>query len=429
MTREKEPKDGTNQESDIAGVLGLDRPPGRRRRLKRWFILVLAGLAAVTTGFALKNRAVTPSPQYKTQEVGRGNLFVTVTATGTLEPTDQVDVGSELSGIVRSVGVDFNDRVKVGQVLARLDTSKLEAQKLQAKAALASSEARVLQVRATVRETEGNLARLRKVRELSNNKVPSQYDLDAAEAALERARADEVGARAAVSQAQATLEANETDLAKAVIRSPINGIVLGRNVDPGQTVAASLQAPVLFTLAEDLARMELHVAVDEADVGQVREGQEASFTVDAYPDRTFRARITQVRYGSKTTGGVVTYETLLKVDNTDLSLRPGMTATADITVNRAEDVLLIPNAALRFSPPERKRPTSRGGLLSALLHRGPRGGTQRTRTDTDKPLHQKAWTLREGRLVPVAVRTGATDGTMTVVTGGDVVPGMALVIG
>ncbi len=241
------------------------------------------------------------SVQYKTQEAVRGNLTVIVTATGTLQPTNKVDVGSELSGIIKTVEVDHNGRVKVGQVLARLDTSKLEAQVTQSRAALESAKGKLLQTQATLKETRSKLGQLQKVRELSKNKVPSQSELHAAEAAFERARADEASAKAAVSQARATLEAKETDLSKTVIRSPINGIVLTRSVEPGQTVAASFQAPVLFTLAEDLTQMELNVDVDEADVGRVREGQKATFRVDAYPNRTFEARITQARYGSSTT--------------------------------------------------------------------------------------------------------------------------------
>jgi len=387
-------------------------------------------IGAVITGLVLARTDQPDGTQYRIEEARRGELIVTVTATGNLEPTNQVDVGTELSGTVRSVNADYNDKVKLGQILARLDTLKLEAQNLQYKAALASAKAKVLQARATVKEATSNLKRLRKVRELSGNKSPSQYDIDAAEAALDRATADEASANAAVSQAQAVLEANETDLQKAVIRSPINGVVLGRSVEPGQTVAASLQAPVLFTLAEDLTQMELHVDVDEADVGQVREGQAATFTVDAYPDRTFQAQITQVRYGSESTGGVVTYETVLKVENTDLSLRPGMTATADITVQMVEDVLLIPNAALRFTPPApAERKTGAGdGLLSALLPHPPRRQSQRRNGNTGSRDQQRIWTLQEGQIVPVTVTTGATDGALTEVTSGDVSPGMPLVV-
>lgn len=428
MTTKNELRNHKNPESDVAHTLELDPSPGRRKKLKRWLIVFILLIAGITTGSVLMNRTTTPSVQFKTQEAAKGDLVVTVTATGSLEPTNQVDVGSELSGIIRTVEVDYNDRVKVGQILTGLDTSKLKAQVLQSRAALASAKANVLQAEATVREAHSNLARLKKVRELSKNRVGSQYDLDAAEAAVDRSRANEAGARADVAKAQATLDANQTDLAKAVIRSPINGIVLVRNVEPGQTVAASLQAPVLFTLAEDLTQMELHVDVDEADVGQVKEGQGATFTVDAYPDRTFQARITQVRYGAKTTGNVVTYETVLKVDNGDRSLRPGMTATADITVNKVEEAILIPNAALRFTPPAQKRPTSRAGLLSSLLPRRPGRQVAGRKTLGGDTKGQRIWLLSGGHLTPIRITTGATDGAMTVVTSGNLEVGTPLVV-
>jgi HlyD family secretion protein len=417
-------------ESDVAKILEIDPPPGLGKRLKRWFIIAVLMIVAVITAKIIWRMAADTSnaTQYKTQEVQRGNLIVIVTATGTLQPTNTVDVGSELSGIIKSVEVDYNDRVKVGEILARLDTSKLEAQVTQSKASLESAKAKVLQAKATVGETRSKLSQLQKVRELSNNMVPSQAEIDAAEAAFERAKADEASAKAAVSQAQATLEANETDLFKTVIRSPINGIVLTRSVEPGQTVAASFTAPVLFTLAEDLTQMELHVNVDEADIGKVQEGQEASFSVAAYPNRTFEARITQARYGSSTTSGVVTYETVLKVSNSDLSLRPGMTATADITVKKVENAMLVPSVALRFTPPvqEEKKPST--GLVGSLLPRPPSSAAKQGEDVSANNKQQRVWTLKDGRLSAIPVTIEATDGTMTEVVSGDIEPGMALVV-
>jgi HlyD family secretion protein len=251
--------------------------------------------------------------------------------------------------------------------------------------------------------------------------------MDAAEAAFERAKADAASATAAVTQAQAILQANETDLHKSVIRSPINGIVLTRSIDPGQTVAASFQAPVLFTLAEDLAQMELHVNVDEADVGKVLEGQKATFSVSAYPNRTFEARITQARYASTTTSGVVTYETVLKVSNTDLSLRPGMTATADITVKKVENAILVPSTALRFTPPVQQEEKSSTGLVSALLPRPPSGTQQRNDTTTNGK-QQRVWILKNGQLSGVYVTTGSTSGLMTEILTGDIQPGLEVVV-
>lgn len=278
---------GTEPRRDVAGTLGLDASSGRRSRLKRWLIWGTAVVALAIAALAWFMRDRTDGVQYETAAVRRGNLTVMVTATGNLEPTNQVEVGIEVSGTIKTVEVDYNDRLKVGQVLARLDTTKLEAQVQQSEAALASARARVLQAKASVEEAKAQLARLTRVRELSGGKVPSENEMDSARAAFARARADEASARAVVAETQATLDANRADLGKAVIRSPIDGVVLTRSAEPGQTVAASFQAPVLFVLAEDLARMELHVDVDEADVGHVRDGQEATFTVDAYPDRAF----------------------------------------------------------------------------------------------------------------------------------------------
>ncbi len=419
----------TNPELDIDQTLGIDQSSDRKKRLKRWLIVALLAIAGVTIAVVWKGTKKSNSMQYQTQKVQRGDLTVTVTATGALEPTNQVDVGSELSGIIKTVEVDYNDQVKVGQVLARLDTDKLKAKVLQSKAALESARAKVLEAQATVKEAGDQLVRLKQVWKLSNNMVPSQQDLDAAQAALHRAKAAEATARAQVSQAQATLEADETDLAKTVIHSPINGIVLTRNVEPGQTVAASFQAPVLFTLAEDLTQMELHVDVDEADVGQVIKGQEATFNVDAHPGRTFPARITQVRYGSQTVNGVVTYKTVLNVDNSDLSLRPGMTATADITINKVENAILVPNAALRFIPPvKEKEAPSNGSLINMLLPRrhGPPSKQRNDSTAGNKLQH--VWMLRDGKLLSIAVGIGATDGRMTEVTSGDIDPGMPLAV-
>jgi HlyD family secretion protein len=329
------------------------------------------------------------------------------------------------------VEVDYNDSVEVGQVLAKLDTVKLQAQVLQSKAALESAQARVLQVQATITESRNQLGRLENLSKISSGKGLSVHDLDAAKASLARAVADEASAIASVNLALATLEADETDLAKAVIYSPINGIVLTRSVEIGQTVAASFQAPVLFTLAEDLAMMELHVDVDEADVGQIEAGQRAVFTVDAYPDRIFPAYIRQVRFGSKTVDGVVTYETILVVDNSDLSLRPGMTATADIIVKEIENAILLPNAALRYKPVNIQKADTSGNepLMSRIFPR-PRmssPGQERDRKQTDR-TKQQVWALIDGKPEPVKIVIGFTDGMMTQVIEGDIKPGMELIV-
>lgn len=417
----------SNSESEIASTLQTGESHVRSKRVILGIIAAVVVVVAVLVVVGKNTTGGTTKPtQFQTQEAQRGDMTVIITATGTLQATNSVDVGSELSGTVKTVQADYNDRVKAGQVLVRLDTLKLEAQLTQSKAVLESARAKVLQAQATVKETRNKLTQFQKVRELSDNKVPSQSEFDAAEAALERAKADEASARAAVSQAEAALQANQTDLAKAVIVLPINGIVITRSIEPGQTVAAAFTAPVLFTIAEDLTQMELQVNVDEADVGQVRQGQNATFSVDAYPNRTYEARITQVRYGSKTVDGVVTYLTVLKVDNSDLSLRPGMTATADITVQKVEKAILIPTAALRFTPPVQEEQKSSGGLLGALLPHPPSPSKPKNEPNPIKK-EQRVWTLKDGWPTAIGVTIGATNGTMAQILSGDVTPGMALI--
>ncbi len=410
-----------NASSEIINTLGIS---SSKRRSRKWkWVIALAVLGVIAAIFFLRNKnTATAADSFKTKAVVRGPMTVTVTATGSLQPTNQVDVGSEQSGIVDRVEVTYNDRVKVGQVLARLDPSILEAQVMQYKANLESARAQLLQNKATVAEARSKLERLKKVWELSNKQVPSQDELDSSEAALKRALASEASAEANVSQAQATLEARETDLSKLVIYSPVNGIVLDRKVEPGQTVQASFQAVTLFTLAEDLTRMELHVNVDEADVGFVRAGQAATFTVDAYPDRTFKANVIQVRYGAKTEQGVVTYETVLSADNSELLLRPGMTATADIVVNEIKDALLIPNASLRFSPSEKEL---------AQFSNQPKEKTEQSRDETSKPAsgkEQKIWIIQDDNLVEIEIIIGETDNINTEVKSGNLKPGDLLVI-
>jgi HlyD family secretion protein len=421
-------KSNPNAVFDVAQTLKLDQSSRRGKRLKQSIIVILIGLAVTATVVIWKLIGTSQAVQYKTQEVQLGNLEVIVTATGTLQPTNKVDAGSELSGIIRSVEVNYNDGVQVGQVLARLDTTKLEAQATQFKAALEAAKAKVLQTQATVRETSTKLAQFKKVWEISNKKVPSQTEMDAAVAAFDRAQADEASATAAVSQAEATLQATETDIFKSVIRSPINGIVLSRNVEPGQTVAASFTTPVLFTLADDLTQMDLHVNVDEADVCKIKEGQKASFHVAAYSNRTFEARITQARYGSSSTSGVVTYETVLKVNNSDLSLRPGMTATADIMVKKLENAILIPSAAMRFTPPVQEEKKASGGLVSSLLPRPPQPGSQTRNDATTNKSQQQVYVLKDNQPSPVSITIGSTSRGLTEVVAGDIRPGMAVVI-
>jgi len=388
-------------------------------RLVRWG--VPAVLLAILGLFLLNRGGGTPAVTYKTIDVKTGQLVVTVTSTGTLQPVNQVDVGSELSGTIAKVEVDFNDRVVAGQVLARLDTEILQAHIAEARASLQSAKARIAEASATVTETRVNLERCK---ELLTQQMCSRSDLDKLQADYERAQANKSVAQSQVTMAEATVAVQETNLRKAVIRSPISGVVLDRKVEPGQTVAASFQTPVLFSIAEDLKKMELRVAVDEADVGQVRVEQPATFTVDAFPRRTFNATVTQIRQAPKTVEGVVTYETVLLVDNSDLALMPGMTATAAIIVNRFENALLIPNAALRFSPPPPANKQS--GFSFSFFPRRPPSAQQRPREVNGKGRSSQVWLLRDGAPVAIPITTGASDGQWTQVLSGEVRPGDAL---
>ena len=414
-------------EQDVVKTLGLTHSSARHLRLKYWVVGGLAAAMAIAGVFWFAGRK-TDAQRYITQPVRRGNLVVTVSATGTLAPIKEVDVGIEVSGTIKTVEADYNDEVKVGQVLARLDTSKLEAQALQSESALASARAKVLQTQATIQEAQAKWTQLNRVYKLSGGKMPAQSDLDTAKATLARAQADEASAKALVAQAEATLNVNRTDLSKAVIHSPIDGVVLTRAVEPGQTVAASFASPVLFTLAEDLKKMELLVDVDEADVGQVQKGQEATFTVDAYQDREFPAHITQVRYGSETVEGVVTYKAVLRVDNSSLVLRPGMTATAVITVNKIKNALLIPNAALRFVPPQttQANKSGNGSLISAIMPHPP-SETKPSDDANGKGKEQKVWILSSGKLTAIPITKGTSDGLLTEVTDGKLEAGMEVV--
>lgn len=396
---------------------------------RRW--LLWTGALALMAGvgvFVLRPGEESAVANYRTEPAAVATLVVTVSATGNLQPTNQVEVGSELSGIVDKVFADVNDRVKQGKVLARLDLAKLQDAVARSEASLAVTDAQVLQAQATVAEARAELARFRRVAELSGGKVPSQSELGTAQANLTRAEATEASAQASVAQARANLQSAHTDLAKATIRSPIDGVVLSRNVDPGQTVAASFQAPVLFTLAEDLTKMELQVDVDEADVGQVQQGQKATFTVDAWPGRQYSAVITRVGYGAQEKDGVVSYSTVLRVGNDDLSLRPGMTATAEITTLTRAQALLVPNAALRFTPATSRAQskTSNGGVIGALLPRPPAATPKVQETAQDGT--PRVWVLREGQPVAVEVQTGATNGRMTEILGGSLQAGTAVII-
>lgn len=411
--------------NELQALLQAPAKPVWWRRRLLWGTLVL--IAACAGGYYVwqQNSQKNAAPVYVTEPAAKGNLTLTVTANGTLQPTRSVNIGSELSGTVLRVLVDVNDRVKKGQVLVELDTAKLNDQVLRSRAALASAQAQLAQAAATVKESSASLARLEEVARLSGGKVPSKTELDAARAAHDRAAAAELSARANVDSARASLATDETNLSKASIRSPTDGVVLTRTVDPGNAVAASLQAVTLFTVAEDLRQMRLQVSVDEADVGRIQVGQKASFTVSAFPSRRFPATITRVAYGSTITDNVVTYQTLLDVKNDDLSLRPGMTATSTITAVERKDVLLVPNTALRFNPQvSTGAAKSAGNIMNSVMPRMPRTGPKKSATGG---AAKQVWILKDGAPVAVNVTPGISDGRMTEITAGDLTEGMAVI--
>lgn len=381
---------------------------------KKWLWLAIAALVvAGSLTWLLGTREAVPA--YLIEPAVRGDLTVIVTATGSVQPVNKVEVSSELSGTIRKVLVDFNSLVVPGQVLAELDTEKLAATVENSRAKLNAAVAQVALAEATVAETQRVYERRTT---LAAKQFATEHELQAAQAAFRRALASLESAKAEVGVARADLKVNETNITKATIRSPIRGIVLTRNVDPGQTVAVSLQAPILFTIAEDLRQMELQVDVDEADVGRLGIGQKATFSVDAYPDRKFPAQIRDVRFGSEIVQGVVTYKAVLMIDNAELLLRPGMTATAEIVVQEVQNALLVPNAALRFAPAPSEAKQQSDGFLRRLLPRMPafRPASRQEETGANRTV----WLLRSGEPHAVAVVTGATDGRYTEVLEGKI---------
>lgn len=289
-----------------------------------------------------------PKVQFETAKLARGNLTVTVSATGKLAPGNQVDVGTEVSGKVDQILVDSNDRVTKGQLMAVINTDTVEAQLEQYRASLVQARASLATARATVQQNEAKRTRYRT---LSASGAASTQDLQTAEADYARSQASVAEAQGKIQSAEAQISNSQTQIGKAKVTSPIDGVVLSRAISVGQTVQASFSAPILFTLASDLSVMQLSVDIDEADIGTVKEGQKATFTVDAFPNRKFNAELVTLYNSAKTANGVVTFPGSLLVDNRSLLLRPGLTATAEIKVAEVRNVLLVPNAALRFTPP------------------------------------------------------------------------------
>jgi HlyD family secretion protein len=425
-----------DEQPSVDEFLGTKPRPRWRRWMKYWLpglivLLLILGIAQCT--------GEAPKPDYITAPVAQESLSLSVTATGNLRPTNQVEVGAEVTGPLDSVLVDVNDRVTKGQVIAVINTEIIDQQIAQSRANLNAARAALAQAQATIEIDQVQLARLEEVRRLSGGRVPSQIEVERAEAAVARDRAAVASARANIEAAQASLNGSLTTRTRAVIRAPVTGVVLARRVEPGQTVVASFNTVTLFVIAEDLSAMQLRVSIDEADVGQVRPGQKSTFTVDAYPGRQFPATVERVDLastgttqaaasggtGAAATGGsVVSYEARLTVQNPEGLLRPGMTATATIATQNTGRAMLVPNAALRFRPETEEE--AAGGVFNPQI--GLEDGKQQA--SIGEGSRQLVQVLQaDGTLKAVEVVTGRSDGRRTVVTSKGLKPGMKVVTG
>ncbi len=391
--------------------------------------------------------------KFRTIKVERGEISTNVTATGTINPVITVLVGSQVSGTIKALSADFNSRVKEGQIIAQIDPALFEAQVDQARANVLNAQATLLNAQSNLQSAQANVAKsqvavvdtkrtLERNRPLMERNVIAQATMDtaqtnydsavaqeeAAKAQLESAKSQVESAKAQIEQTKAALKLAETNLRYTTIRSPVNGVVISRNVDVGQTVAASLQAPTLFTIAKDLTQMQVDANVSEADIGRVAVGQEASFTVDAYPERMFRGRISEIRNAPMTIQNVVTYDVVIQVDNKELKLKPGMTANVSILVAHKEGVLKITNAALRFRPEFAKKEET-GEKRKGDLSKGQKLSGSAKSSQGEGKLTGRVWVLSpEGKPKPIPIVLGITNGTFSEVVSGDLQEGTEVIV-
>jgi HlyD family secretion protein len=379
-------------------------------------VVLLVGVLAVAMVAYYRGGVSADVPRFTTSAVTRQDIVQTVEATGTLGAVTTVQVGTQVSGTIQSLHADFNSRVRKGQIIARLDPSLLQAQVDQAAATITRLEADVERARAALEDAQVKLMRSQM---LAEQGLLARADLDAAESAARQARASLQAAEAQIVQARAALNQNRVNLSHTIIRAPVDGIVISRDVDVGQTVAASMSAPTLFVIAKDLTEMKVEASVDESDIGRIEPGQAVTFRVDAYPDDVFSGTVSQVRLQPEVVQNVVSYTTVIDVPNPEGKLKPGMTANVSIEIARADDVLAVPNAALRFQPPAEdvtSAPAPRRG--------GARGGARADDAGADQ-----VWTLRDGQLQAVAVDAGLSNGIATAILGGNLREGMPIVTG
>jgi len=404
----------------------MSQPATRRRRpFPRLLVasLALVALAVIAWLWWSDSREAGDQSPWRTAQVERGDIRVAISATGTLSAISTVTVGSQISGQVTDVLVDFNSQVRQGDVLARIDPRTYEAQIEQGAAQVASARASLAQAQATLRNAELDY---RRKADLGTQKLVAQADVDQARAALDQARAQVASTQAQIRQQTASTETTRVNLERTVITSPVDGVVLTRTIEPGQTVAASLQAPELFTIAEDLSKMKIELAVDEADIGQVKAGQAVSFTADAFPDRQFRGVVDQVRLAATTTNNVVTYPVVVSVDNADNTLLPGLTVNAEIEVSNRQDVLKVSNAALRYKPVGETEPgqggAGRGG--AGMLEELERAAAELDLDDSQRAAFDTALAAQRARAQAPRQAAGPQGQTQTRGgTGGP--PGMA----
>jgi HlyD family secretion protein len=391
-------------------------------------VVILLGLGVF---FALRTKG--NSVQFKTTPVTMGSIRSTVTATGTMNAVTTVLVGTQVSGRIKQINVDFNSRVKKGDVIAEIDPASFQAQVDQARANL-------LQARATVEKDKAVLADLKRIRDrnkqLFSQDLIARADRDTSETNAEATAAQLAADTAQVAQAEAALRFAETNLGYTKIVSPVDGTVVSRNVDVGQTVAASFQTPTLFTIAQDLTKMQIDTNIDEADIGKIEVGQSVEFSVDAYPDRIFNGRVSQVRIAPIVVQNVVTYDVVVRVDNPDLKLKPGMTANVSVVVASREGVLRIPNAALRFKPTEKDgvkptvTPVGKSGSAQPLQPgKGDVPPVAARAKEGVRPVVQRAvWVLEENKPKRVAVTLGISDGKFTELTSGELTQGQEVIV-
>lgn len=390
-----------------------------KRRL--FALLAAAALVLVAVGvWRWRSASDKPRLQMDTAGVDRGRIVAKVTATGTLSAIVTVQVGSQVSGRIAALHADFNTPVKKGQLIAKIDPQLFQAAVEQARANLVAAQGNLVKSKAQALDADRQYQR---AKVLAERKLIAQADLDTAQSNAQAAAAQVDASAGAVEQARAALHEAVVNLAYTNIISPTSGVVISRNVDVGQTVAASLQAPTLFVIAEDLAKMQVDTSVAEADVGRLRAGMDASFTVDAYPSDVFHGTVRQIRNAPQTVQNVVTYDAVIDVGNPDLKLKPGMTANVTFVYAQKDDVLRVPNAALRFRPPPDLPAFS-------AARPGPNGagrGPKQAPKQVDTPDLRTVWAVRDGQPVPVRIRTGISDGAFTEVVEGGLQPGDRLV--